>query len=348
MLHNVDNSYANASLIPEEGAVNRHWRWGDAMNSTVTLPSEESTQDSVGNKKRRSGRLGMSGLRDMLRSLKRSHSDQPPIPASTSSLSTNSSHDSRSRSNHPHAHVIANRRRSKASTGPDSMRSAKEHSPTSPYNGSSLTHKASPRRPSLASIFRLGQKNKVPTSGPDTPISNASEIRVASSGSSAAEEEDWDRIDSASDLDAAAKALGIDGSATIKGKRGRSPYLHEHNQEARPVTPKRAPSASQTSFWEEHVDSAHRESRSKSKSKNRISLPRESPPPSKSHKAVKSGSVRSAPPQPLDDRHFLPDFKLAMTPENIKPLLENAKEVHIRLIECIKEVQVLLNPQTLS
>ena len=46
MLNNPDPS-ATMSLephIPEEDVhVNRHWRWGgDAMNSTVTLPSEES------------------------------------------------------------------------------------------------------------------------------------------------------------------------------------------------------------------------------------------------------------------------------------------------------------------
>ncbi|EIW78056.1 hypothetical protein CONPUDRAFT_139100 [Coniophora puteana RWD-64-598 SS2] len=53
---------------------------------------------------------------------------------------------------------------------------------------------------------------------------------------------------------------------------------------------------------------------------------------------ARSGSVRSYAgfDQPL------PDIKLAMTPENIKPLLENAREVHIRLNECIKEMRLLM------
>ncbi|OJA11489.1 hypothetical protein AZE42_12384 [Rhizopogon vesiculosus] len=63
------------------------------MSSTVTLPSEESMQASQDGKKRQYSQLGMSGLRDMLRSLKRTHSVQPPLPpppASTTSLSTQS------------------------------------------------------------------------------------------------------------------------------------------------------------------------------------------------------------------------------------------------------------------
>jgi hypothetical protein len=57
--------------------------------------------------------------------------------------------------------------------------------------------------------------------------------------------------------------------------------------------------------------------------------------------------VRSAPPQPPDgDSSLLSEFKLSMTPENIKPLLDNAKEVHLRLNECIREVRALLDAST--
>jgi hypothetical protein len=55
---------------------------------------------------------------------------------------------------------------------------------------------------------------------------------------------------------------------------------------------------------------------------------------------TKTGSVRSMPPQPR------PDSQLAMTPENIKPLLENAREVHARLTECIAAIQALLAERT--
>ena len=69
-----------------------------------------------------------------------------------------------------------------------------------------------------------------------------------------------------------------------------------------------------------------------------------------------TGSVRSAPPQALGTGTGsgtgtpspnlvagpLPDVKLAMAPENIKPLLENAREVHARCSDCIAELEALL------
>ncbi|KIJ62506.1 hypothetical protein HYDPIDRAFT_169152 [Hydnomerulius pinastri MD-312] len=377
------------------GAVNRNWRWGDAMSSTVTLPSEESgsrTGDAEAGAKKRRGKLGMSGLRDMLRMLKRSHSEQAPplpppptslpiVPASTASLSTESSIGSQSHHqlhHYPHAQVGA-RRGSKTSTGPESVRSTREVT-NSPYGGPPLNHKASPRRPSLASIFRIGQKNKGGTgassSAGESSQGSRSDVRSASRGSNmTGEEEDWDRIDSVIDLDSAARALGIEGSATIKGRKGRgSPFLSDHplphvhgpGYGARPVTPQRGPDAIQALRIEveasprsirpmrstrlsnvEEVEDAEREPRSKSKAKNRASLPRTSPhrPPSRGQLMSgngKTGSVRSAPPQSFDG-DALPDIKLSMTPENIKPLLENAKEVHLRLNECIKELRVLLD-----
>ena len=46
--------------------------------------------------------------------------------------------------------------------------------------------------------------------------------------------------------------------------------------------------------------------------------------------------------------HLVPDIpmKLSMTPDNIKPLLENAKIVTTRLGECIREVKELLASRT--
>lgn len=62
-------------------------------------------------------------------------------------------------------------------------------------------------------------------------------------------EEDWDRVDSASDLEHAANALAVDGSATVKG--GRSPYLQDQEPQSgtRPITPKIGPSASRPSIF---------------------------------------------------------------------------------------------------
>ena len=70
ILNRTDGALPDDALIQEEALVNRQWRWGDAMGSTVTLPSEESMQASHDGKKRRYSRLGMNGRRDMSRSLK--------------------------------------------------------------------------------------------------------------------------------------------------------------------------------------------------------------------------------------------------------------------------------------
>ncbi|KAG1824109.1 hypothetical protein EV424DRAFT_1396104 [Suillus variegatus] len=370
ILNSTDGALPDDALVPEETDVNRQWRWGDAMSSTVTLPSEESVQTSQDGKKRRHSRMGMSGLRDMLRSLKRSYSSQPPppLPASTTSLSTQSSMGSQSQHHYSHAHLPRShpQRSSKTSTGPESAHYTGD-APNSPYNGQSLKYKASPRRPSLASIFRLGQKNKNVSSGAESSLDSVHGSRCASRGSATTEEEDWDQIDFVTDLDGAARALGIDGSSTIKGKKGRSPYLN-HSHEMRPISPKREACSSQTSLKcelsprsirpmrstrlsnvEEVVDDRH--VRSKSNAQHRVSRPRTSPsrPPSRNYKLAISGSVRSAPPQPPDgDSSLLSEFKLSMTPENIKPLLDNAKEVHLRLNECIREVRALLDAYTNS
>jgi serine/arginine repetitive matrix protein 2 len=405
MLHNADSPsslnlrphaeeqpYGGGPSIPEEQPlslnVNREWRWGDAMSSTVTLPSEESGRSpSNVRKKHRHSRLGMSGLRDMLRSLKRQATDAPPLPAlpvlaSSTSLSTENSSLEQGGPLPP----VQGRRRAKTSSGADSGWMAR---PTSPYSPSSLASKPSPRRPSLASIFRIGHKNKQPpalghygTEDNHPPRSTSSQSKSASSGPGDGDE-DWDRLDSASDLDAAARALGImhdnstSGLATVRGKgKGKSPYLHDAHHDApplpshlpRPLTPKRSASASQSSLRgggldssngapgsstppsipgarstrlsnvEEHSD-GYRHPRSSSNTKHSKTgvSPSRSP---RDPKSPKNGSVRSMPPHPVSNT--LPDPKLEMTPENIKPLLENAKEVQARLNECIAEIRSLL------
>ena len=371
-----------------EENVNRNWRWGDAMSSTVTLPSEESgsrgaDQGETRKKKRRGGRMGLTGLRDMLRMLKRSHSEQagtPPVPAlpvaaSTASLSTESSHHSH---HYPHGQLGPGgaHRACKTSTGPESVRLTKDTPVNSPYSGPALNHKSSPRRPSLASIFRLGQKNKgtASSSAGESSQDSRSDVRSASRGSNVTgEEEDWDRIEAAIDLDGAARALGVEGTTTIKGRKGiMSPFLSEYppgqvsGPTLRPVTPRRGPDITQALRLEaeasprslrpmrstrlsnvEEVEDGERQVPSGAKAENRVSLPRVSPHRPLSRGAMagssRTGSVRSAPPQPLDDALALPEIKLSMTPENIKPLLENAKEVHVRCHECIRELRALLD-----
>ncbi|KAG6810622.1 hypothetical protein H0H92_011090 [Tricholoma furcatifolium] len=409
ILNGGDGSGAEDVSIPEENiVVNREWRWGmDAMSSTVTLPSEDSSAaggeggGEGGNapdkgklkKKRRASRLGMAGLRDILRSLTRSqdhhgHPPPPPMPMSTTSLSTtdNSSIEGH-RYPHPRIPSTQGRRRAKTSSGPG-PEPERIGRPTSPYSPSSLrSGKPSPRRPSLASIFRLGQKNKPAT--PDLPPElrefnhygkdqSRTPSRSASRQDSCTgdEEEDWDRMDDASE-DIVLGRAGHDASATVREKKrkpGRSPYLQDTFAPSLPslpgrlLSPKRSVSGSRSSIWGEGFSSNGSAPVSANGHSNQTTSPpplprstklsdveehvqsgevlqlrsrappratsRQRPPP------MKTGSVRSMPPHSIGVG--LPDPMLAMTPENIRPLLENAKEVQTRLIQCIEEVKALL------
>lgn len=517
---NWDNSFEEG--IPEEGrtpppssspgghgsSVNRDWRWGDAMNSTLTLPSEDkdrqfssnrydhhlrpahtpgggslwmSKEDVSGGtspqKKRRSSRLGMSGIRDMLRAIKKgaaweapsststsrgyngsgsnsSRATLPPPPPgsqasggmhylpSTTSLSTQSSNSQHNALHHLPKHSATSqlppapqsgRRRAKTSTEPqpENFKAAAKR-PNSPYHSTSLgSMKASPRRPSLASIFKIGKSNKTLSSQrtrPDTGGDTSSDSGVGESLSPGAPgfrtsgstgEEDWDKLEPV-DYEAMGKAMGIskDGTATIRGLsgqgRGRSPYMQPNlpsdnprRSSSRvasasqtsvavpplPTTPRRASasaSQSQTSLHErmpiqpgssggppfgsqfnprlprlsnvDELPSRPMNARSPSNHSPTQSQGQGQDSPRKVSgrmiglPSMKSGSVRSM-PQGLvisdstssQQQHTLQHqsssrtLALAMTPENIKPLLENAREVHVKLVDCINEIQALLD-----
>ena len=361
--------------IPEEFPLNREWRWGEPTSSTVTLLSEES-QGTSSNNNRRSGVLGMRGLRDMLRSLKRNHTE-PSVSAFTHPPSVKDSsvdHASHHRYNHPH---IPTRRGAKTSTGVESVTS--EQSPTSPCSEALLKQKSSPRRPSLASIFRLGQKSK----GSGTPTSGSSDQWIESTHSTTtqsstqdsnsngnSDEEAWNRIDSTSDLDSRGAIAKGDvrsgGGATVRGK------LTYSQGEDRASVLQRNPSVSRSSIAgegsshtpptrftrlsnvEENVDVDGRSTKGKNRS---CSQPHVHPPSRSllSRTGSTSGnSVRSTPQPSLMsashskaakvalDTALLTETKLAMTPENIRPLLENAREVLARLQSCNGEIRSLL------
>lgn len=364
MLNNPDGTLQ----IPEDAVVNRAWHWGDAMSSTITLPSDESVSAQPP-KKRRSSRMGMSGLREMLKVLKRTHLDRP-FPSSASA-STGSSIDS-SQHYYPHPQIQTHCRRGKASTSPEPSRLTQNQPEdlTSSCNVSPLTHRASPRRPSLASIFRIGQKSKTSVIGPDSSMDSITHAQtISKSSDQSMMEEDWDRMDSASDLEHAANALALaDSAATVKYKKGCSPYLqieqqqrsgtspdmskvlHTESQSSipnvgasspQPIQPTRS---TRLSNVEENVGD-YRASKPIKDGKKRASLPIPNLSSPASRKGLKTDSVRSAPPQPLARNQALQSisgFKLAMTPENIKPLLQNAREVRSRLDECLTELRALL------
>lgn len=418
MLNNAESSatMTTESNLPPD--VNRAWHWGDGMSSTITLPSEYSSQHGstsvvgrLAGSKHKSGRSGMRALRDMLRSLKKSHTEARPsstvphpAPASTTSFSLGTA--SSLNLPKPSDPSIVQRRRAKTSAGPESISSLREH-PNSPYvTSASLTHKASPRRPSLASLFKLGQKSKSstakssPSSGPGRDLS-IDDLHTGSSSSCHAtnEEEDWDQVESASDLEAMSPASAT-GSSTVRRRKHRSWYTPPDSQPPLPSLPlmKRTHNASQTSITsldppvtpskmrvqlpplptEPGTTRSHARStklsdvkelaemdgdltrpikRSASKSKRQsyagVSNKR---PSSRSGKGSNvTGSLRSPPPQlwpgssPPDrspDSRYVALYEsglaLAMTPENIRPLLENAKEVYTRCNDCIGEMRQLL------
>ncbi|KAJ7498394.1 hypothetical protein B0H11DRAFT_1715007, partial [Mycena galericulata] len=282
------------------------------------------------------------GIRDMLRALTKG-GGTPPVPVSLTSVSTESSSVLHAQHLYQHRQVKQSQsRRAKASAGPESASIRSTHRLLSPFDPSSL-RTASPRRPSLASIFRIG-KGKVP---PPFAVADASldnhEVYTTFSGisggresasNSIGDEEDWDRMEDS--------ASPRRGGSTIQG---RSPYMHPSfliPVSGRPTTvmrlgsrtsiqdlPVGAPAqTTRLSNVEEHTDS---KSTAKAESPSRQF--------SRSRRGGKTGSVRSMPPATP------PDSKLAMTPENIKPLLENAREVHVRLSDCIAEIRSLVAPQ---
>ncbi|KAH9913710.1 uncharacterized protein B0H18DRAFT_1047727 [Fomitopsis serialis] len=394
MLNNPDSSVTMDSRlpIPEEdwnsAAVNRTWHWGDPLGSTITLPSENGTQASgsgasaaavaAKKQKRRSSKLGMRGIRDMLKSLKKSYAENPPtslspVPTSTISVSASTESSVHNVTTESWHQSLVQRRRAKTSTGPESMKSIREHDrhPNSPYATSMSLHRSSPRRPSLASIFRIGQKNRSNAgnneqSSDDLGSSNPSSATSGGpTGLTEEGEEDWDQVESAFDLERTARMLegstapDTTGTATVRGRlkkdRGKSPPEPSPRRSASALPP---PSilASPTSRLKQLTGS--RKPRPPSRGNERSTTAGPSPSPSSrqpsngsrqpAHKGGQTGSVRSAPPQGITspdpglDLSGLGDLKLAMTPENIRPLLENAREVHARCGECIVELRALL------
>ncbi|PFH46288.1 hypothetical protein AMATHDRAFT_51142 [Amanita thiersii Skay4041] len=268
---------------PNHTNANKDWRWGDPTNSTVTLPPSEDSAGShsvfgssaaaagsgTGMKKRGS-KLGMAGLRDLLRMLKRHHTahpahptprptsfvpPHPPVAPSTTSLSsaTNSSTDVHSRYLLPlDQNVIGDgrggagvsgRRRAKTSSGPESLGASSSTSSMFPsmYDSTPLPSRPSRGRPSLAAIFRIPRPLKLnKPSGSQSAQESCNEEAEgrtregrAAAGTPGSAEDDWDRIETPAELENAVKALGVrvNGDGTATVRgKGRSPYLQHPPQ----------------------------------------------------------------------------------------------------------------------
>jgi hypothetical protein len=419
MLNSTESSAATTTDEPvAEAGANRNWRWGASMSNTVALPRDESSYRDFFPEstrpeplKKRKSRLGMRGLRDMLKSIRNTYSQgqaRPflpptlPIPAipikSTSAATTQSSldlSDGRSQS--------MQYRQAQMTAGFALDESIRNIHPNNPYtNPSSFVDRLSPRRPSLASIFRIGQKSNRSGSskatsrvGRDASVDNVNRTASRSScqiSSYTHTDEEWDKVESASEL-----CIGLSSpiAPTMKGTNGRLPFYTSTEPSQMSRTHGKPPSnASSSSIWEstqshsthspsstsiaqlcsrsmklsdvreleeKNNEEAGQHRRSLSNAKRRASKA-SNPSPNRtmsrsSRKSVMTGSLRSPRPtisSPSDS--YLPELEnsefqvsplsLVMTPENIKPLLENAKEVNVRCREYLAELQqlVLNNP----
>jgi hypothetical protein len=357
LLQEILNNAAPSDVrdIKEGSTLNRDWRWGDAMSSTVTLPSEGS-QATSSIKKARTHRLRMDGLRNMLRALKRTPSGQSPtvsLPSPPTDLGQSSTKDSVCQHENSNRPVAAQQRGTKSNCDCGTLNRPLA---SSLFQGAPVKHRASPRRPSLASIFRLGQKGKMASMA--EPAGNIQSIVSLSSGhdsSSVIDEGDWDQMDSASDLDATevtTRHLPDEVNRSITA-RGRSPHTFhfEHGSVPNGI---QGPSESHSpitsrglhaplSVGERAVNGDGRYRKGKRKAGTHVCPARPSSPTACHSGSMQCTTVLSLPPPLLEPSGPLPNSKLALTPENIRPLLENSREVLSRLHACIAEVCLLLD-----
>jgi len=357
--------------------------------STPDLPFKPSTTDLPASprgeresKLRRASRVGLAGIRDLLKNLKKTTQEERD----------------REYAKEIHPGVAADtppepRRMPKSSSGPpvDLPRPATSQS-TTHHHPLSNTARKSPRRPSLASIFRLGNSHSQKAS--KQKVSGGNTSSAAENSTTEDDYSDWDRMDSASDLDIAGHDPERKGrqqateresrNATVKGRKA-APVPPSAALIPLPSSPPSAPyrlrafTTSQTSLapslqasHSSHLPAPITEEAGKtppagkrpiwarqhrSQSRNR-SLQVAPAIPAPIFSSVRGLPSEQQQPQNPHDHHLMsystpevnfstapvvdpPEIKLALTPENIKPLLEYAKEVSSRLNECVLELRGL-------
>ncbi|KAG8947330.1 hypothetical protein FRC03_001062 [Tulasnella sp. 419] len=407
---------ASAVTLPSSlSSASPHLPVTHMLPSTSDLTHNPSASPVPTKKARRASRVALTGIRDILRSLKKSAtSSPPPVPAlpqpsqspvvekavvqtsSPPSVANTSSVPS-SRPFTPAAgavfspdsssHDIPNKKTS--IRGSSALHSAT----VSNYPYSSQSAKKSPKRPSLASIFRIGS-SKTRKQGGVTPSAGTQSGHVSSAADTTTEDEDysdWDRMDSVSDIDVTAGNPALDNEhvnasnvPTVKRKRPSSrtrsivpssfsppPSAPGSSAQSAPYS---AASASQSSLSlttsprrmpltiaedtskplpiNPHGSRRRVSSKGAGGANGRIpptaSLPSLSShfPPSSSSTRLPQLSHQTDPPTtgtPLAPATPLPDIKLALTPENIRPLLEYTREVLFRLNECMVTLEGVNN-----
>ncbi|CAE6478693.1 unnamed protein product [Rhizoctonia solani] len=315
--------------------------------SAITLPSSSNSshvhgpktdsKQKPGGKIRRASRAGITGIRDLLKhlNLKKPSSDASKLGADSKSQ-INLGLGSQSRVNLPQAAQSQLNLGSGSQTNLPRLYGSRSQGPA--------PNKVSPRRPSLASIFRLNGRSKSKGRVVSTPSA------TPSSNTSAAEddESDWDRMDSASDLDLRGKIPeDLKGKekeekdATLRGRKSGSGGRVSNVD--RPPVP-----ALPAQFAKSAVSLSPHEGQHTIPQVRKASGGKRPPIPiaSGSGKSVEPG-LRSAPLSPSEGLTMGGPLgagvegRLALTPENIKPLLEYAREVTARLGACVNELREL-------
>ncbi|KAF8594620.1 hypothetical protein BDV93DRAFT_549169 [Ceratobasidium sp. AG-I] len=398
---------------------------GPSSRSVVKLPARKASHASQAattgpGKIRRASRAGITGIRDLLKHLnlkkpsstgngsaegesrpptrlggagKESQVHLPQAQASRADLAMQSQlnlgHRSQSNLGHP-SQLNLGHTSQLALDRPYQHHSKRSHGPAAAPVAIAPVHK-SPRRPSLASIFRLNSaggrsksKGRAVSQPQGTPSTTEDD----------ADESDWDRMDSASDLDLRARSREHaqrterggetqrkgEKDATLRGRKGHGASA-SNGGDGRPPVPalpaEFASSRSQLSLKSPEEESfgkgtdlaaaggispvgqggpslsegAAGEKPIRSGS-NRF---RQKPPSALSQTAAQAvqPGLRSAPLQPASESGYPGaggvdasvgagvEGRLSLTPENIKPLLEYAREVTARLGECVAELREL-------
>ncbi|GAB1528248.1 hypothetical protein RhiTH_011440 [Rhizoctonia solani] len=326
--------------------------------SAITLPSSSGSSNvhgpktdpkpKPGGKIRRASRVGITGIRDLLKYLnlkKPGSSDGSNKLGSDSKSQINLGLGSHSRVNLPQA----------AQSQMNLASSSQTHLPRPSFGSRSHgpgPSKPSPRRPSLASIFRLNGPGRSKSKG--RVVSSSSASKDPTPSTSAAEddldESDWDRMDSASDLDLRGKipdelfAAKDEKDATLRGRKSGSGGRVSNS--GRPPVP-----ALPTEFAKSMLSLMPVSSE---EAQHTIPQVRKASGGKRPPIALASGSetkqvepgLRSAPINPEGIVMGGPmgagvEGRLALTPENIKPLLEYAREVIARLGACVQELREL-------
>ncbi|CAE6443910.1 unnamed protein product [Rhizoctonia solani] len=300
--------------------------------SAITLPSSSNSshihgpktdaKQKPGGKIRRASRAGITGIRDLLKYLNLKKPEGLRLGDSKSQLNLGLGSQSR-------VHLP------QAAQSQLNLSGSQTHLPR--YNSRSQgPSKPSPRRPSLASIFRLNGRSKSKGRVVSTPSGTPSNSTSAAEDD--ADESDWDRMDSASDLDLRGKIADM---SPEKGKdatlRGRKSGSGRASNIARPPVP-----ALPAEFAKSTVSLSPFEPGRKTSGSKRPPIPLAGG----SAKSVEPG-LRSAPLNPPEGLTMGGPLgagvegRLALTPENIKPLLEYAREVTARLSACVDELREL-------